>query len=314
MSRVTLVDANGIPIIANANESLPITTVLSDASGDPIAKASILTLTLKLVDATGETVLNSRNDQDILDANGGTVAADGTVTLKLAPSDNAFVSTSIDRGDTEVHYALFSWTWTDPDAVVLTGKHEIEFQVRRAYASFSVESVIYNDSDVTIPDNVPRSAIREMTVTLSDVVGLVDADVEIYQRDGGGLVGIDTVNFATVASKTVITITFNGGAHTDATYDVASLENGNYELRILGSVMFGGVAADDFFRIIGDVDGSGLADATDQALWVSLLGTSRGVGGYRGDYDFNNDNFINSGNVLPFATGVAFGPRDVSGY
>lgn len=89
------------------------TANIVDENGDAIAVASLLTLTLTYFDVRSGTIINSRNAQNILNANNVTVATAGvpavtTLTWTLQAADTALVNTF---RDTEDHYAIFRWTW-----------------------------------------------------------------------------------------------------------------------------------------------------------------------------------------------------------
>jgi hypothetical protein len=62
-------------------------------------------VTLKDV-ATG-TVINSRNAQNVKNANGVTISALGALVWAMAPADNLIVGTQL----IEEHMALFVFTW-----------------------------------------------------------------------------------------------------------------------------------------------------------------------------------------------------------
>lgn len=109
----------------NAGNSTRHTITLYDYDNDTLAKASIQTLTLSLVNEADGAVINGRDAVDILDANGGTVSAAGVVTLKLQPTDNVMVSTD----DNEAHIAIITWTWTDPQAVSQTNSHNFKMTI-----------------------------------------------------------------------------------------------------------------------------------------------------------------------------------------
>lgn len=86
-----------------------ITATLNDEDGNPLALASINTLTLTLYDEITGTVINGRTGSNILNTGGGTLAAtSGAFTLTLSPNDMAINDT--DRDD-EIHVALVEWTY-----------------------------------------------------------------------------------------------------------------------------------------------------------------------------------------------------------
>jgi hypothetical protein len=85
--------------------------------GAQVPLSALLTLTLTLFDgdtgsvATGP-YINSRNAQSILNANGGTVVDNGTITsaiLTLSAADNPLITAG---KRAEWHIAFFVWTWT----------------------------------------------------------------------------------------------------------------------------------------------------------------------------------------------------------
>lgn len=62
---------------------------LQDDAGDPIPLAAITSLTATLYDVVTDTIINSRDAQDVKNANGGTVdATSGAFALDLLAADN----------------------------------------------------------------------------------------------------------------------------------------------------------------------------------------------------------------------------------
>ena len=82
-----------------------------------IPAASLSTLTLTLYGVVSGTILNSRNAQNVLNANGVTVDSSGNLVWTMAPADNAILGTQA----LETHAALFVWTW----AGTKEGRHEV---------------------------------------------------------------------------------------------------------------------------------------------------------------------------------------------
>lgn len=100
------------------------TTTLKDEAGAalPLSAFSILTLTYSTM-ADG-VIINSREDQNILNTNNVTVhATSGLLTWTLQPADTIIVETATPL---ESHRALFEWTLTNGHA----GKHEVIILVR----------------------------------------------------------------------------------------------------------------------------------------------------------------------------------------
>jgi len=81
---------------------------LQDENGSPVGSSSLTSITLTLYDKyTGE-MLNNRNEQNILNANGVTIDTDGFISWLMDPADNRIVNA---EGRPEDHVALFEWSW-----------------------------------------------------------------------------------------------------------------------------------------------------------------------------------------------------------
>lgn len=119
-------DAAGDAVTVQEGESCNV-VVLFKFAGTAIVKASLATITVTLYDKTAGTIINGRNAQNVLDANNGVVATDGTLTLRLGPLDNVIVGTPA-VGATQLHHARFAWTWTDGVAT-RTGIEEVAITV-----------------------------------------------------------------------------------------------------------------------------------------------------------------------------------------
>lgn len=99
---------------------------LYDATGTQLAETAILTLTCTLKDVDTDTVINSRDGESILDANGGSVDPSGDVDLVLSPLDNVIVTAG---NSLERHAITIEWTWNDDGGNPYAGIEEFEFQV-----------------------------------------------------------------------------------------------------------------------------------------------------------------------------------------
>jgi hypothetical protein len=113
-------------------KSCTLEITFSDLQSTPVqlTEANITTLTCTLRE--DDNVLNSRLDQDVKDANGGILSADGSFVLKLDAADNTIEDTSIDVGDLKEHFIEFTWTWTDGDGDAREGGEEYVFWVKKA--------------------------------------------------------------------------------------------------------------------------------------------------------------------------------------
>ena len=83
------------------------------------------TLKLTLYDRTTETIINSRDEQDVLNTNDVTVV-DGVITWQIQPLDTAMHNS--DR-EAEIRVALWEWTYS-PSTETLLGKHETVMRLR----------------------------------------------------------------------------------------------------------------------------------------------------------------------------------------
>lgn len=90
-----------------------------DQNGDPIPLASITTLTLTLYNRITLAIINARNAQNVLNANGVSVhATSGVATWTMVPADNVMGDDTLSVED---HVALFEWTYA---AGAKRGQHE----------------------------------------------------------------------------------------------------------------------------------------------------------------------------------------------
>jgi hypothetical protein len=99
------IDLTDDPIAEEATARIDFTVTDEDGVGIPAASLDGLTVTL-FEERSGQ-IINSRTDVNILNANGGTVDANGVGTWLMDPDDNVFVA----GGQQEYHVALFEWTF-----------------------------------------------------------------------------------------------------------------------------------------------------------------------------------------------------------
>lgn len=98
-----------------------------DDEGNPIPSASLTTLTLSLyvIETDGSiTYINGRNAQTVLNANNGTIDANGLFTWLLQAADTSLANPLL---AVERHIALFTWTWASGTRI---GRHEVVFNVK----------------------------------------------------------------------------------------------------------------------------------------------------------------------------------------
>jgi hypothetical protein len=96
---------------------------LLDETGAVVAGSTISTATLTLYDQRSKAILNSRNEQNVNQANGVAISEAGVVTWDLTPADNIIVD---DCCATEIHVAVFDFRW---DAGASRCLHEFKIAV-----------------------------------------------------------------------------------------------------------------------------------------------------------------------------------------
>lgn len=109
--------------IANEHSIAKYTAVIKDESDVAIAAASLNTLTLTLYNSADKAIINSRNAQNVLNANNVVVDSSGNLTWTMQPADNAISGS----GEFETHVALFEYTWASSTK---RGSHEVTLKVR----------------------------------------------------------------------------------------------------------------------------------------------------------------------------------------
>ena len=103
------------------------TATITDDNGNALPAASLTTLTLTLyrIDATGATqIINSRNAQNVLNANNVTIDANGLLTWAVQILDTTLGDATLPF---ERHIALWTWTW---QAGAKTGRHEVILNIQ----------------------------------------------------------------------------------------------------------------------------------------------------------------------------------------
>lgn len=116
------------PTVTNAGATVKIDIVLKNYDQAALLKASIDSLSLRVVDEDGE-VVNGRDWQDILDVNGGYIDTDGACRVKLGDLDTAWVGDSTDR--CQLRYVAVQWTWTDTDGDEGVGIEPFTLEINR---------------------------------------------------------------------------------------------------------------------------------------------------------------------------------------
>lgn len=103
------------------------TATLLDEEAAPITVARITTLTLTLRNVEDGTIINSRDDQNVLNlANVTLHASSGLLTWEIQILDNVIVDTTLANGEKEIHRAIFEYSW---DSGAKFDSHEILFTI-----------------------------------------------------------------------------------------------------------------------------------------------------------------------------------------
>lgn len=84
------------------------TADLVDELGVAVPGANLTTLILTLYDLDTDTIVNGRNGQNVLNANGVTVDVAGHLVWTIAPADTTMVTAA---SGSERHRAIFVATW-----------------------------------------------------------------------------------------------------------------------------------------------------------------------------------------------------------
>lgn len=99
-------------------------TLVGDDGVTPVPGSTLSTLTLTLYCEDADlTIVNARDAQNVLQANGVTVDEAGLLTWVLSAADLAILHDALPF---ERHIALFQWTWPTSKA----GKFECVFSIR----------------------------------------------------------------------------------------------------------------------------------------------------------------------------------------
>ncbi len=105
--------------IVSEKSTPDITAVIVDATGNPVPAGSLasLTLTYYSISDPSNPIINTRNSQNVLNANNVTVDASGNLRWSLQPADTAILDPTIPVGSVERHQALFIFTYSNTDGL-----------------------------------------------------------------------------------------------------------------------------------------------------------------------------------------------------
>lgn len=273
------------------------------------------------------------------------ITLSSSVVRENTPTDSPVLVGTLSTADSdpgETHtYELVSGSGADDNALFLIAGDELrvqagvvlDYELRDSYAirvqstdsegasvqkelTIAVENLPEVES-ITVGDGTnQRSLVRQVVVWFDQVVSLEAGAFEVSKRGTGGGPVTTNVSSATVSGKTVATLTFSGSFVT-----AGSLNDGNYELRIIaskitgdgalqldgdkngvpgGDRLFGTAAVDKFFRLFGDESGDRIVSLSELNRFRSSYGRSVGQSGYIAAFDFSNDNAITLSDLIAF--------------
>lgn len=105
----------------NQDSTARYTATITDENGDAIPSADLTSVKLTLKNMDDGAIINSRNLQDVLNANDVTIDADGLLTWDMTPDDNPLIDNSRKK---ERHRAIFTFVFGAKQ-----GSHEFEIFV-----------------------------------------------------------------------------------------------------------------------------------------------------------------------------------------
>src|ERR1051325_7574916 len=114
------------PILEGSTKTYSVQLV--DETGADLPSDVLLSLTLTYYDKDTLTVINARQDQDVLDGNDVTVIVDGLIEWNMQVEDTALVDS---RKGLEAHIILLTWSW----------QSGIETKIDRHEAQVTIEAV-----------------------------------------------------------------------------------------------------------------------------------------------------------------------------
>jgi|SRR6185437_2023727 len=122
-TRTQLMGTTTAPISVAAGATAVYTGQLQDEDGNPISAGQLGSLTLSIVDTFSGAVVNNASQVNILNADRGTVDAQGNLTVTLETGDTALLVAADKR---EYRSLVFDWTY---DGGAKSGRHQADFLI-----------------------------------------------------------------------------------------------------------------------------------------------------------------------------------------
>ena len=163
--------------------------------------------------------------------------------------------------------------------------------VLTAVSPVSVTSTIQNGGIPYINNTLAaaqHSMIENLVYSFSSAINLSPSNFTISGLAGSGTTIVPTLNISANGTNTVWTVTFTGAGVDTTTH---SIGDGEYQI-VLGGVS--GLTSNtyDFFRLMGDMDGTGLVNIADFNTMVGTFGRATNDPAYLGAADLDGDGTI----------------------
>ena len=141
-----------------------------------------------------------------------------------------------------------------------------------------------------------HSMVESVVYSFSQAVTLSTSNFTLSGLPGSGTTVAPTVVVTPSSDGTVRTVTFTGAGVNTATH---SIGDGEYQLILNGPP---GLTSNtyDFYRLLGDIDGSGGVDSGDLLTLNGTFLRSPTDPGYLGAMDFDGSNTVDSADLLQF--------------
>ena len=141
-----------------------------------------------------------------------------------------------------------------------------------------------------------HSMVESVVYSFAQGVSLTTANFSLTGLPGSGTTSAPNVVLTPNSDNTVWTVTFSGAGVNTATH---SIGDGEYQLILSG---LPGLSNNtyNFYRLLGDIDGSGGVDSGDLLTLNGMFLRSPTDPGYLGAMDFDGSNTIDSADLLQF--------------
>lgn len=110
-----------------------LSAVVTNESKTALAASELDTVTLTYFDSRSKAIINSRDAQDVLNANSVTVGSDGNLQWYMLAADTAAADPEAAESVRRLT-ARFNWTWTDTGGRPRVGQEDIAINLKTPIA------------------------------------------------------------------------------------------------------------------------------------------------------------------------------------